>query len=313
MGTAGTTLLIVNPKSGGGKTERAWPELSKVIDAKLGEHDIVFTERAGHGIELAREGAKKGHSLIVAVGGDGTFSEVVSGVVASGADAQVGIIGQGTGGDFRRTLGIEHRLDAYLSALTSDKTRALDVGKVTFDDGGKESTRYFVNIVSAGMGGLVDKYVATASRALGGGAAYFGASVKALLRAELGHVRAEVTLEGKTETHRIRTFMLAICNGQYFGSGMHVAPMAQPGDGVFELVSLGPTNKVAFALTSSAIYKGEHLKQPGAVHLRGDKITLTLDNERSAKPHFLIDLDGEAVGGLPMTVEMLKGAVTVRA
>ena len=47
---------------------------------------------------------------------------------------------------------------------------------VTYDDAGKEGTRYFVNIVSAGMGGLVDKYVATASRALGGGAAYFGAS-----------------------------------------------------------------------------------------------------------------------------------------
>jgi diacylglycerol kinase (ATP) len=306
------TLLIVNPKSGGGKTERAWPELAKVIDAKLGEHDVVFTERAGHGIELAREGAKKGHTLIVAVGGDGTFSEVVSGIIESGTGAEVGIIGQGTGGDFRRTLGLDHRLDAYLSALTGDKTRKLDVGKVTYDDAGKEGTRYFVNIVSAGMGGLVDRYVATASRALGGGAAYFGASLKALLRAELGHVRAEITHEGKTETHRIRTFMLAICNGQYFGSGMHVAPMAHPGDGVFEIVSLGPTNKVAFALTSSAIYKGDHLKQPGAMHLRGDKITLTLDNERSAKPHFLIDLDGEAVGGLPMTVEMMKGAVTIR-
>lgn len=308
----GGPLLIVNPKSGGGKTERAWPELARVVESRLGEHSVIFTERAGHGIELAREGAKKGHSLIVAVGGDGTFSEVVSGVLEAGTGAEVGLIGQGTGGDFRRTLGTEHRLDAYLSALTGGKTRKLDVGKVTYDDNGKEASRYFVNILSAGMGGLVDRYVATASRALGGGAAYFGASLKALLRAELGHVRAEVTHQGKTETHRIRTYMIAICNGQYFGSGMHVAPMADPSDGTFEIVSLGPTNKVAFALTSSAIYKGEHLKQPGAVHLRGDKITLTLDNERAAKPHFLLDLDGEAIGGLPITVEVLKGAVTVR-
>lgn len=307
-------LLIVNPKSGGGKTERAWPELAKVIGAKLGEHDVIFTERAQHGIELAREGAKKGATLVVAVGGDGTFSEVVSGVLEAGTGAEVGLIGQGTGGDFRRTLGMEHRLDAYLGALTSGKTRKLDVGKVTYkDENGAEATRYFVNIVSAGMGGLVDRYVATASRALGGGAAYFGASLRALVNAQLGHVRAEVTNDGKTETHRIRTYMIAICNGRYFGSGMHVAPMAEPGDGAFELVSLGPTNKVAFALTSSAIYKGEHLKQPGAVHLRGEKFTLTLDNERAAREHFLIDLDGESVGGLPMTVEMMKGAVTVRA
>jgi YegS/Rv2252/BmrU family lipid kinase len=306
-------LLIVNPQSGGGKTRRAWPELARVIEGKLGAYDTAFTERSGHGIELAREGARAGHPLVVAVGGDGTFSEIVSGVVESGKEVEVGLIAQGTGGDFRRTLGIEHRLDAYLDALTKDRKKKLDVGQVTYDDNGKQASRYFVNILSAGMGGLVDRYVATASRALGGSAAYFGASLKALMRAELGHVRCELERDGKKESHRIRTFMIAICNGQYFGSGMHVAPMADPCDGMFEIVSLGQTSKLSFAVNSSAIYKGKHLDQPGAVHLRADRVTLTLDNERSAKDVFLLDLDGEPLGGLPITVEMKKGAVTLRA
>ena len=107
--------------------------------------------------------------------------------------------------------------------------------------------------------------------------------------------------------------MIAICNGQYFGSGMLVAPMADPSDGIFgDRRASAPRTKVAFALTSSAIYKGKHLDQPGAVHIRADSITLTLDNDASAKDAFLIDLDGEPVGGLPMKVEMLKGAVTLR-
>ena len=71
-----------------------------------------------------------------------------------------------------------------LDALKSGRERPLDVGKFT---GGGKTGHYFINILSAGMGGLVDRYVADASRMLGGTAAYFGASVKALLNARLNH------------------------------------------------------------------------------------------------------------------------------
>src|SRR5690606_33033672 len=101
--------------------------------------------------------------------------------------------------------------------------RPLDVGRFT---GGGRSGHYFVNILSAGMGGLVDRYVADAPRMLGGKAAYFGASLKALLAARLGTIRCTVTNDGETAEHLVRSFMIAVCNGKYFGGGMKVAPMA---------------------------------------------------------------------------------------
>ena len=63
------------------------------------------------------------------MGGDGTFSDVVNGVLRGGKETRVGIIGQGTGGDFRKSLGIDHRLDRYRDALASGRERAIDVGK----------------------------------------------------------------------------------------------------------------------------------------------------------------------------------------
>lgn len=302
-------LLVVNPQSGGGATGRTFADMRGAIERALGAVDVVMTERAGHGTELAREGAKAGHSLVVAVGGDGTLHEVVCGLVQAKTEARLGLIALGTGGDFRKTLGIEHRLDRYLEAIASGRERPLDVGR--FEGAGK-AEHFFVNILSVGMGGLVDRYVADASRALGGKAAYLGASLKALANSQLGHVRCKVTNEGKTEEHLLRSFMIAVCNGQYFGGGMHVAPPASIDDGVFDLVALGATSKLGFALTSGAIYKGEHMRQKTTTHLRGQRFELTLANP-SASEVFLADVDGEAMGGLPLVIEVLPRALTLRA
>jgi len=302
-------LLVVNPKSGGGATGRTFGPTRDTVERVLGKVDVAMTEHAGHGIELAREGALAGHPLVIAVGGDGTFHEVVNGLMQANRDTRIAVIAQGTGGDFRKSLGLEHRLDKYLDAIKSGRERPLDVGK--FSGGGK-TAHYFVNILSAGMGGLVDRYVAEASRTLGGSAAYFGASLKALVNARLGNVKVTVTNQGVTKEHRVRSYMIAICNGRYFGGGMHVAPMAEIDDGVLELVAMGATSKLGFALTSRGIYTGKHIGSGGTVHLRGQKIVLDLANE-DARDVYLLDVDGEPMGGLPLTVEIVPRALMLRA
>jgi diacylglycerol kinase (ATP) len=301
--------LIVNPQSSGGKTGRAWKEISEIVARKLGDCEVLMTKHAGHGRALANDAAKAGHPLIIGVGGDGTISEIVDGVVTSGKAAEVGIIGQGTGGDFRRTLGIEHRLDAYLERLTRP-ARALDVGHATFTGhDGTQGSRHFINVLSCGMGGLVDTYVQSASRALGGTLAYFGASLRALVNIERGILKCTYAQSDKEESVSVETFVLAVCNGQYFGAGMQVAPMADPSDGVFEVVALRSTSKADFALRSSKIYSGKHMND--AKHFRADRVTIELTNP-SARDSFLVDLDGEPVGKLTLVVTMKPGAVRIR-
>jgi len=311
--SSGKPFLVVNPRSGGGRTGKTFPSLLRTIEAALGSVDVALTESVGHAIDLSRAAARAGASLIVAVGGDGTFNEVVNGVLGSGNDdVSLGIIGQGTGGDLLRVLGIEHRLDRYLEAIASGRTRRIDVGRARFvQHDGKAGERYFVNILSAGMGGLVDQYVAEASRALGGKAAYFGASLRALLRSREGRLLAKVTHDGETTEHRIASYMIAICNGRYFGSGMKVAPMAEIDDGRFEVVSIGGPSKLAYAMTSGKIYDGGHMGKPGVVHLPCQAISFDLQNE-DARSVFLVDLDGEPVGRLPLAIEMVPRAVTLR-
>ena len=103
------TVLVVNPQSAGGKTERRWPELRATIQEAYGAFEERFTRRAGDATTLTREALVAGADLVVAVGGDGTINEVVNGFFDDQGpvrpQASFGIVPAGTGGDFIKTLG----------------------------------------------------------------------------------------------------------------------------------------------------------------------------------------------------------------
>lgn len=307
-------LLIVNPRSGGGKTGRIFDELRAPIQRAIGAFDVIFTERGRHAVEIARVAAQEGVPIVVAVGGDGSIHEVVNGLMEArekGAnETRLGIIGQGTGGDFRKTLGLEHRLDRYAAAIAGGKVKKIDVGRFTYaGHDGAPGAAYFVNILSVGLGGLVDRIVADASRGLGGTFAYYSASLRGLIESRLGVVECTIDYKGETREEEITTRSMAICNGRYFGSGMMVAPMAEPDDGSFDVIDLGKANKVRFAMVSSSrIYKGEHIGHPDVRHFKCSSIKMVLKNQDVADK-FLLDVDGEPLGRLPLEIELIPGAI----
>ncbi len=308
-------LVIVNPRSQGGKTGRIAGELVRVLSARIGEVEVRTTERPRHATELAEHAALEGRDLVVVVGGDGSINEAANGLCAARARVttlpKLGIIGQGTGGDFRKTLGLEHRLDRYCDAIAGGKTRGVDVGRFRYRTrAGEERSAYFVNILSLGLGGLADRYVAESGRPLGGAVAYFTASVRALANIEVGVLRCTVKHAGTTRELELPTRMLAICNGRFFGGGMEVAPMAEPDDGTFHVVSLGAAPKVEFFFASLSIYRGTHLNNPNAAVFPCNAIDIALENER-IRDNFPLDVDGEPLGTLPLSIELVPRALDV--
>ncbi|MCB9666471.1 MAG: diacylglycerol kinase family lipid kinase, partial [Alphaproteobacteria bacterium] len=74
------TVLVVNPMSAAGRTGRRLAELEALARDVCGPGVVVpTTSGGGHGRELAREAAEAGAGRLLAVGGDGTASEVVDG------------------------------------------------------------------------------------------------------------------------------------------------------------------------------------------------------------------------------------------
>ena len=196
-----TPLLIVNPACGARCAARGLPRVLERVEQVLGDVVIRYTARRGHARELALEGAREGYPLIVAVGGDGTFSEVANGVLANGdrrramgdaaaaIGAPVGLINVGTGGDFRRSLGIEEGFERCLEALASERERVVDVDRASFrGPNGDLIEHYFVNVLSAGLGGLVDRHIDTMPAFLGGRIGYYLAALRAVMVLSLIHI-----------------------------------------------------------------------------------------------------------------------------
>jgi YegS/Rv2252/BmrU family lipid kinase len=305
-------LVIVNPHAGGGRAGRTFNGVRAVLERSLGPLDVAFSAKPDHCTGLARQAVVDGRSLVIAVGGDGTLSEVANGVLEAGGGAAVGYVGQGTGGDFARTLGLEHRLDCYVDAIARGKDRFIDVGKVRYCSlEGEPRTRWFINILSAGLGGLVDRHVAGSRRVFGAKATYFLASMRALAECERARLVCNSSLGKEDASHRLDAYMIAICNGGYFGGGMHVAPMAEPDDGRLEVVAMNAPSKLAFAGFSRQIYTGSHLASPGVRHFACDRIRIDLENDQ-ARNVFLLDVDGEPLGVLPVDVELVPRALKFR-
>lgn len=322
--------LIVNPAAGGGRSGRAWPDLRRQVEDALGPIDFALTTNAGHAIELASAAAQDGRDRVIAVGGDGTLNEVVNGVLRARerqptAEAPtVGFLVGGTGGDFRRSLETpiqgqaRHRRPrrSDLQALVEDRRRKIDVGLARFvDSDGQPTERYFVNVLSAGLGGLVDRHVQSAPRALGGTFSYLGAAARALQdcpRAELELTATSVGSAGqdRSETHRFGSYLVAFCNGRFFGGGMPTVPDARLDDGVFDVVSLESASKLALVWAARSLYHRGLVGMAGARYLRGRRFTLDCPEE-GARALFLLDVDGEALGRLPLELHVLPAALTL--
>ncbi|HEX8458830.1 MAG TPA: diacylglycerol kinase family protein [Pyrinomonadaceae bacterium] len=309
-------LVIVNPASAGGATGRAWPGLASDLSTHFGAFACAFTERAGDAALIARREAAAGRSLIVACGGDGTISEVANGVLESSADAELGILPSGTGGDFRRTLDIPTRARDAAAALRTGRSRRVDVGRVEFQTrGGARAARYFLNVASCGMGGEVIRrveensggWLASASRRVAGGG---GAYALASLQAAVSFARPTLRLQlDERPEFRLAVANLCIANGRYFGGGMKIAPEAKLDDALFDVVAVGDLDTLKMLTNVYRLYLGTHLGMREVAHTHARRLRVSADGEDE---QVLLEIDGELAGTLPATFELLPRRLRLR-
>jgi YegS/Rv2252/BmrU family lipid kinase len=301
-------FVLVNPNSSNGRTGRIWPEFSSCIQEHLGTYEHAFTEHRGHGSILVREALAKGFDLIVSVGGDGTHNEVINGFFDGcelvNPDAAIAVATSGTGGDFRKTLGLAAGPHAALETLSGDTTTPIDVGRFTYKNtNGDSAMGYFLNVLSFGIGGLVDQKVNSTTKALGGKTSFFIATLRAL--SQFRRQTVELSLDGGPAT-TLQIHNIAVANGRYFGGGMMIAPDADMSDGQFEVVSFVDMSTPSFMSLASSIYKGTHLSHPRVLHSRASRI------EALSEDLVLLDVDGEQPGSLPLVIENLPGKIRLK-
>ena len=306
-------LVIVNPKSAGGSTQSRWAERAADFRAHFGAFQVAFTKRAGDGTALALRGAEQGRKFIIACGGDGTINEVANGIMQSGADIEFGVLPSGTGGDFRRTIGIPNDTREAGATLRDGVTKQIDVGKVSFLNHENERvSRYFLNVASFGLSAAIIERVKTSNKLdwlphdlIRGKTSFALSTLQEILDLDFETVRVKFD---DHEEKPLNTINFCVCNSRFFGGGMKIAPDAVINDGFFDVVNIGDKKTAKIILRGYTLYRGSHLSLPEVKSTLARKVEVSPMN--SEEIH--IEVDGELPGKLPAVFEILPNALKIR-
>jgi YegS/Rv2252/BmrU family lipid kinase len=301
--------VLLNPNAGAGRARRQLPAVERALGRRGLAFDVVRTQGPNRAARLVREAADGGVETLLVLGGDGTMHDVVQAYVDAEGRPRGGPallpLASGTGCDYRRTFGVPEGAEAAVALLETGRAEPADLGLASltgFD--GRPATRVFVNITSFGVGGLADRLVNRAPKWLGGRLSFLLATSAAL--AMYRNAPVLVRVDG-ADVYRGPAFNTAAAIGRFFGGGMHIAPEADPGDGLFDVVVLGDLSKAAVVAMTRDVYRGAHLRRPGIVTARGRRVEATAVGAHDV----LIDMDGETPGRLPLRLESVPGALRV--
>ena len=297
----GPLVIIANPRSGRGRVEAALPEIERILQDQGLAYRVVRTTHPGHATQAARDALRAGERYLVAAGGDGTVHEVANGMIEDGrplaADAVLGVVAAGSGCDFARSFGLPGDAVQAAHHQAGDRVRPIDVGSITCADG---TTRYFVNIAEAGLGGAVVARAARLSPLLRG--ARYACGFWLTLP---GFRPATVRLDADGQAFEWRAFNVVVANCRFYGGGMQISPKSQPDDGALDvLVMTGPKSD-AFT-TIPKVYKGTHLPHRNIAELRAARLSVEAD------PGFPVEADGEMLGTTPASFGIIPGGIRLK-
>ncbi|MEP6704870.1 MAG: diacylglycerol kinase family protein, partial [Acidobacteriota bacterium] len=260
-------LVIANPKSAAGSTRDKWSAIASDLRTHFGSFNVAFTKGPGDGIELALRAAEAGRTFIIACGGDGTINEIANGILRSGKDVELGLLPSGTGGDFRRTIGMPLEVREAARSLKDGETKRIDVGRVTFvDHEDKPAERYFLNVTSFGLAASIIERVKGATSlswlpmdSVRGRASFALSTLQEVIA--LGATSVSVKIDDKEE-RTLQTVNFCVANARFFGGGMKIAPDAKINDGLLDVINIGDIRTAKIILNAYTLYRGTHLDLP---------------------------------------------------
>ncbi|MDR3036603.1 MAG: hypothetical protein LBV78_26470 [Kitasatospora sp.] len=325
--------LVVNPAARRGGSGRLLAEVRGVLDDAGVAHQMCASASLEHAAELAAAAAGRG-DVVVAFGGDGMVGALAAAV--AGAGGVLGIIPVGRGNDFARTLGVPLRPGDAARVLARGRLRHVDligVGRTqpvgapatraTTDEGPATSATaadaaagggHELSVAGSVYLGLpaVTAEIAKRSAFPRGEMAYPAAALRAVLGWRATTFRLELHDGTGTRELEFDGGAAVVANSRYFGGGMMVAPKADPGDGLLDVVYIQGSSKTAMIHALTKIKKGTHVSMNQIGTGRAHTVTVTVGR---AVPG---GADGELLPSarpleptVPLRIRALPGALQV--
>ncbi|MGH2319630.1 diacylglycerol kinase [Planococcus sp. SE5232] len=284
--------IIYNPTSGRELFRKHLPEVLEKMEKAGYETSCHATTCEGDAIQAAKAAVERNFDLVIAVGGDGTLNEVVSGIAKFEVRPKVGLIPMGTTNDFARAVHIPRDITKAVDIILKGDSIPVDIGLMNDD-------RYFINIAGGGRLTELTYEVPSKLKTVLGQMAYYLKGIEMLPSIRSSRVRIEY--DGQIFDDSAMMFLIGLTNS--VGGFEKLAPDASINDGKFTLLILKELNMAEFIRVASLALRGEHLSDPHVIYVKASKITVT------TKERVLLNLDGEYGGVLPAVFENLAGHI----
>ncbi len=275
--------IIANVKSGKGRGLKNIKKVVKYCLEKNIDYALYITNKRGHATEIASELTQNG-GTIIALGGDGTFHEVLNGIVDL-ENTTLGFIPSGRGNDFVRTAGCSLNPIKAMDDIINGETRRIDFIQV--------GDKRCLNVAGTGLDIDVLERVAGKTDKI----SYVTSLLYCLRHFEPYHVC--VTVDGTTTEYDC--IMAGVCNGRAFGGNILLSPRSEIDDGKLDVVIITmPEDGKIFPVVPKFL-KGKHIDMPITHCYKCDEVLIT-----SKKP---VQLDGEIYRGLSLDCKVVKGGL----
>ena len=291
MGIAERALLIVNPAAGMRHAEEGdLAECVRLLGAAGFEIDRRETGTDGPtSADLAKAALAEGFRVVLVAGGDGTVAPAAIALLETAVT--LGILPFGSYMNIANGLGIPLTPIDAARVIAERKVKRSDVGEVA----GK------VFFETCGIGLDADAFGAARLAERG----RWGPAFRRIVRwATAGSHRVEITVDGKTERHRV--LQILIVNSPYYGWALPIVPNADMTDGLLDVAIFPRKGRLQLLGSMARIW---HTGRPGKPPrlLRGKVIEIA---SSEAVP---VHADGQIAGRLPVTVRCCEGALRVFA
>lgn len=256
-------LLIINPCSGINKINDDLMDATAVFGAHGYEITIMHTTKTGDATDYAREHGSE-YDIVVCRGGDGTFCEMMNGIMQLEKKPDIGYMPAGTTNEIANNLSLPARLSGKAAQLIV-KEAALPYDLATFNG------RYFTYVAS--FGALTECSYATPQKLKNkiGRFAYFYEAAKEIK--DIHNIPIRCVVDG-VEVEGDFIFG-AISNSYTVGKVIHLDPdQICLNDGLYEvLLAKNPGTVKGWAGLAKAVL-GKDLNNPNVVFLKGKHIEI---------------------------------------
>ena len=269
-------LMIVNPMAGTRKAARYLAEIADVFCRGGYETVIATTTERGDGTKIARDRSHDA-DVVVAIGGDGTFNEVVAGVIESGSGKPIGYIPAGTTNDFGASIGLSGDLVRAAKDIVTGGTKTIDIGSF--------NGRYFSYVASFGAFTSTSYQVPQSLKNILGHTAYILEGARDVLNIKSENVR----IKNEVGVYGGKYIFGAVCNSTSMGGILSLSEdVVDMNDGQFEVLlirtpsNIIELNQVIFAITSQNYSLSSLISFFSSAELEvtaSEKMPWTLDGE----------------------------------